>query len=169
MISFCVCRRDILSRLERALAYDLNPVSVWIQCEGNVPGSTIVQLLLKLVACVFYSLARSLDIVNADAGVTEALVGVTVSSGDCIVRVRLCAVVVCKLDEAFAVAAVIALRVSFRRVVTQEVEVKFSFRLLKFLDYRHSKKLVEFDKRKVSQQTLTTGNDLSTNLISGDL
>lgn len=63
---------DILSRLERLLANNLHPVSIRVKRKGNVLHPSVCQLFLELVTCVLDSLARGLDIVHTNTGMSKA-------------------------------------------------------------------------------------------------
>src|SRR5438445_25682 len=85
---------------------------------------SVSQLFLKFITRILDTLASSLDVVNADAGVSESLVWLAVSVRDVIVRVVLCAVVVSKFNESFAIAEMIAGRLCLRGIIAHKVQVK---------------------------------------------
>lgn len=89
---------DFRSLLNRLLANDLNPVSIRVKDEGNVPHASICQLLLEFVTGFLDTLARSLDVVDADAGMAETTVRLLVAIDDGEVGVVLGAIVVSKLQ-----------------------------------------------------------------------
>lgn len=103
------------------------------------------QLLLELVAGVLDALAGGLDVVDADARVAEAAVGLGVAVVDLVLGVVLGAVVVRQLDEALAVPHVAAARRGLGRVVAEEVQVKFGVGELELLDQGHAQEGVELD------------------------
>lgn len=88
---------DLGSLLEWLLANDLAPVTIGVEDKGNVPHATVRQLLLERVTAILDALAGGLEVVNADAGVTETAVRLLVAVGDGEVGVVLSAVVVGEL------------------------------------------------------------------------
>jgi hypothetical protein len=99
---------DILGLFHGFLANDLDPVAIWIEGEGNTPHAPVGQFLLKLVAGVFNTLACGLDVIDADADMTEAFVGFFVAVINGIGIVRLGAVIVGEFENAFAVGPMCA-------------------------------------------------------------
>lgn len=87
---------------------------------------SILQPLLEFIPSIFQSLARGLDIVDADTGMSIALAVVLVTVAGLVVGVVLGAVVVGELDDAFAVGPVVGVGDGFGRVVGEEVEIELS-------------------------------------------
>jgi hypothetical protein len=85
---------SFLGFFQRPLSDDFDPVAVGVQNERNVAHTTVCELFLKLAACILKSLTCSLDIVNRDTDVAEALVWVGVAVGDLVVRIIFRSVVV---------------------------------------------------------------------------
>lgn len=83
-----------LSLFDRFLSDNLDPVSVWIKDEGNAAHTSVCELLLELVAGILKTLACGLNVVDGDAGVTEALVRILVAVVDLVVWIVLSTVVV---------------------------------------------------------------------------
>lgn len=140
-----ICRLHLRSLLNRLLANNLNPVAIRVQCKGNVVHAPICQLLLEFVASVLDTLARSLNVINADASVAEATVGLFVPIVDGVVGVILGAVVVRQLDDALAIGEVVSMGQSLGAVIGHEIEVELCFRVLELLNDFHAQELVEFD------------------------
>lgn len=78
--------------------------------------TTHLELLLKLVSGIANAFTSGLDVVDADADVSEAFAVVFVAIGNLEVRVTLRAVVVGQLDEAFAVCPVVVVGDGLGRV-----------------------------------------------------
>ena len=147
--SVCLSIRllDALGFVKRILADNLNPISIWIQRKGNVPHATICQLFLELVPGILESLARSLNVVNAHAGMSETFSGLRVSCRNLIFGIVLGAVVMCQFDETFAIAPVVAVGCSFGRIVAHKVKVEFGFWLFNLSNHLHAEEFIEFDCR----------------------
>ena len=134
---------DILCLLYRLLAYYLHPVAIRVKHKGDMPHSAVCQLLLELVASILNAPTGSLDVVYTDAGMAEATVGLLVAIVDGELRVVLCAVVVCKLNQALTIKDGIPVGKSLGPVVAQEVEVELVIGELELLDNAHSEEFVE--------------------------
>jgi hypothetical protein len=76
----------------------------------------------------------------------KALVRFCVAIADGVVGIVLGAVVVCKLDDAFAVGPVIAVRGSLGTIVCEETKVELGIGVLDLVDLFHTKELVELDR-----------------------
>lgn len=88
---------DLGGLLNGLLADDFTPVTIGVKNKGNVSHTAVGKLLLELVACILNALARCLNVVDTDAGVSEATVRLLVAVGDREVGVVLRAIVVSQL------------------------------------------------------------------------
>ena len=61
----------MLGLVHRVESDYLDPVAIRVERKCNVMHSSIAQFLLKLVASIFDTLTRSLNMVHADADMTE--------------------------------------------------------------------------------------------------
>jgi hypothetical protein len=127
------------------LTNDLDPVSIRIECKSDATHSSVRQLLLEFVTGIFDSLASSLNVVDTDTSMPETLYRFTVSSCDFIIGVVLGSVVMCQLDQTFAIAEVVVVGGRFWRVIAQKVEVELGFRLFDLSNHLHTEVLIELD------------------------
>lgn len=126
------------------LADDLNPVSIGVLHKGDVTHATLGQLLLERVASILNALARSLDVVDGDAKVTETTVGLRIAVHDAVVGVVLGAVVVGQLDIGIAIGKVGLALQGLGAVVCEEVVTELPLRHIHLLDHAEAQELVEF-------------------------
>jgi hypothetical protein len=126
---------DVFGFLKCLLTNDLNPIPIRIQGKGDMLHPSISQLLLKFVAGILDALTRSLYVVDTYARVSETFVWLAVSSCDFVIGIRFGPVVMSELDEAFAIAEMIAMGESFGRIVAHKVKVELSFRLFNLPDW----------------------------------
>ena len=150
---------DPFRLLDRILPDDLHPVAVGIQGEGDAPHAAVRQFLLELIPSVFEPLAGRLDVVDADANVSEALARIAVAVGNFEGGVVLRAVVVRQLEDAFAVGPVVACGGGLGRVIGEEVQVEFVVRKGELVDLFEAEELVVFDCGLGRQSLLPKGGD----------
>lgn len=145
---------DSLSLLKSILSNNLYPISIRVQCKCNVFHPAISQLLLEFVPRVLNSLTRSLEIVHTNAGMPKSSIRLSIASGNFVVGIVLGSVVMCQLNEAFAVAEVVGVGDCLGTVVTHEIKVEFGFGLFNLSNHLHTEVLVEFDCQFVREVKL---------------
>jgi hypothetical protein len=136
---------DSLSPLKCVLSNYLYPISIRVQGKGNMFHPAISQLLLEFVPRILDSLAGSLEIVHTDTCMSKTSIGLRIPSRNLIVGIVLGSVIVCQLDEAFAIAEVVGVGDCLGTVVTHEIEVKLGFRLFNLSNHLHTEVFVELD------------------------
>ena len=114
MLVFCL--------LDWMLPDELDPVSVWIESEGDALHLAVLQPLLKGVAGVADPFACGLDVVDGKTDVAEAFVGVFVAAGDGEVRIRLRAMAVRQCEDAFTCGTGHGMVWGRGAVVSEEIE-----------------------------------------------
>ena len=112
----------------------LNPVSIGIFGECDVPHPTLGKLLLEGIPGILDSLAGGLDVVNGDGNVSKSTVRFGVSIGHTVVGVTLGAVVVGEFEDGVTVGKVAVTLKGIGAVVRQEVKGEFIFGEIEVLD-----------------------------------
>lgn len=128
------------------MADHFNPVAIRVKHEGDVAHATVCELLLELVTGILQSLTRSLNVVDRNTKVAEAFVRLGVAIVNRVVGVVFGAIVVCELNNSFAVCPVIGVRDSLGAIVCEKVEIKSGIGLLDVVDLLHAQELVELDR-----------------------
>lgn len=139
-------RGYVFGFIDILLADDLDPVAVWVKCEGYASHSAVGELFLELVPGIFNSFAGCLDVVYANANVAKAFAWILVAVVHCVAVVVLGAIIVGQLDDAFSVGPMGSLRCRLSTIVRQEVEVKLVVWKLELVDLRHAQQLVELER-----------------------
>ena len=144
-ISRYISRAGVFRLLHRLLPDDLNPIPIRVQRKRNMPHLSILELLFEPVPSTCYPCACSLDIVHTDTHMAKPAKRLFVAIVDSKLGVRLCAVVVCKLDEAGAVKEASIGGSGGGRIVAKEVEVESGLGKLELFEQSHAEKFIKLD------------------------
>jgi hypothetical protein len=121
---------------------ELDPVSIGVQSKGNILLSAVGELLLELDAAILEISRHLLNVVDREANVPKAPVGLHVAVVDLVVGVVLGAVVVGQLQDSLSVPDGLAVVGRLGMVVGQVVDVELELLKLVVTKDLHAKVLL---------------------------
>lgn len=86
---------------------------------SNVVHLSILQFLLEFISSIFQPLTRSLDVIDTNTDVSEALSWILVAVVWLVGSIVLSAIVVSELNDALAISPVVPRRCGFGRIVCE--------------------------------------------------